>query len=515
MRLLRLSAHRQSVAPSTCGAGGQLDESRLTPGSLEPWEASRSVGWPGGVGHDDGQTRRRNQDLQESEAEQNSTVGFRFKPDDQPQRDPSGQPRSRTPAQTEAYLRALFEQAPDAILVSDAEGHCLDASAAALELFDSTLEELRALPHIALLTDDPEWARVEFARLQEVGGWQGEVKVRRRGGAVLPVDVRACRVALQARRPVYVLNCRQIAARHRSEQQSLLAMTVHELRNPLTVIRSYAQLLQSRPALTTRALENIIALTSRLERLVDDLLALVSAGAGSSRLRLMKTDLTEVAQTTVTQAQALSAPDRVRLEAPPEGLAGHWDRQRLEQALQNLLSNALKYAPEGEILVQIVDLGTQAQVSVTDRGPGIRPEALPRIFEPFSRAADVASGGVAGSGLGLAVARAAVEAHRGRLWVESKPGQGSTFSFTLPYDPRQEQPEASVHLTRRELEVARLVALGKSNRDIAQALVLTPGTAANHVRRILTKCGFSSRSEIAAWMVGRGLVPPDRRSQSD
>ena len=109
------------------------------------------------------------------------------------------------------------------------------------------------------------------------------------------------------------------------------------------------------------------------------------------------------------------------------------DPDRLTQVLRNLLDNAVKYSPQGGLTVVRGEVQAgEAVISVADQGIGIAPEHLNRLFEKYFRVKAGQSRGVAGSGLGLPIARAIVEAHGGRIWAESRVGQGSTFTFTLP-----------------------------------------------------------------------------------
>ena len=121
----------------------------------------------------------------------------------------------------------------------------------------------------------------------------------------------------------------------------------------------------------------------------------------------------------------------MRVETPETPICGEWDRDRLGQVLDNLLSNAVKYSrPGGEIVVRVEPNGSEAWVRVVDEGEGIPPETLPRLFERYYRADR--SDPKVGLGLGLYIARMLVEAHGGRIWAESTPGQGSTFTIALP-----------------------------------------------------------------------------------
>jgi signal transduction histidine kinase len=212
------------------------------------------------------------------------------------------------------------------------------------------------------------------------------------------------------------------------------AVVLHELRQPLTAVVGYARLMQRRGRYDAHALESIVEQTHRLRHLVDELLDVASLEAGQIALRPTAVDLVALASTQVTQAQGLTAHHTLRLETPGRPLVGCWDPHRLGQVLANLLANAIKYAPGGgEIRCRLEDAGGEARVAIVDQGLGIPATALPQLFEPFYRAESAVASGIPGFGLGLYLTRRLVEAHGGRIAVESAVGQGSTFTVTLPY----------------------------------------------------------------------------------
>jgi signal transduction histidine kinase len=220
-------------------------------------------------------------------------------------------------------------------------------------------------------------------------------------------------------------------------QREFITMVTHELRNPLASIKGYAELMQRRGAYSEAAVDTIVTQAKQLERLIEDLLDVSRLQVGQLKLQPGETDLVALARAAAAQAQTLTHVHTIRVVAPEPPLVGRWDATRLEQVLQNLLSNAVKYSPDGgEIVVRVEDLPRQARVSVTDQGIGIPPEALPRLFQRFFRTEEAQARGIEGLGLGLHISRALVEAHGGRLWAESLPGQGSTFVFTLPRQER-------------------------------------------------------------------------------
>lgn len=220
--------------------------------------------------------------------------------------------------------------------------------------------------------------------------------------------------------------------RRRSESVALLG---HELRNPLTAIMAYAQLIQRRGAYDAKAITTIIAQAQQMQRLLDDLIASESSGVGELRLRRNDVDLVGIARAALHQWEVLSPGHSWRLETPDGSLTGRWDQGRLAQVFANLLGNAVKYSPGGgEILLTVEDLGATARVSVEDRGVGIAPADLSHLFDRSYRGAATADR-VDGMGIGLYVAKVLVEAHGGSISVESLLGRGSVFSFTLPRSP--------------------------------------------------------------------------------
>jgi signal transduction histidine kinase len=273
-------------------------------------------------------------------------------------------------------------------------------------------------------------------RLVEDGSWEGELSHTRKDGGQLAV---ASRWALQRDErgaPAAVLEINSdIGARKALErmEREFIAMVSHELRNPLTSLKVFAEILRATETYNARAVEVILAQADRLDRLIGDLLDASRIEAGRLRLSRRETDLVALARAGVERARAGSRAHAIALEAPEGPVRGWWDRDRLEQVLENLLSNAIKYSPEGgEIRVHIERGPAEARVAVADRRLGIAAEALPRLFGRFYRAEAASNSPIKGLGLGLYISRSLIEAHGGAMGVESEPGRGSTFRFTLP-----------------------------------------------------------------------------------
>lgn len=224
-------------------------------------------------------------------------------------------------------------------------------------------------------------------------------------------------------------------------REEFLSIASHELKTPLTTVKSYAQMLSARlrkpnsdpkrvQHLTNRLEDQIL----RLETLVIDLLDASRIQQGRLEISPESVDLVPLTREVMSRFE--DAPERLPehslvLDAP-EPVVGNWDPARLDQVLTNLVSNALKYSPQGgEIRVRLRQHAHDAEIAVSDQGIGIPREEQTHLFEPFTRA--TRSGEVAsGQGLGLFITAQIVQAHEGTIEIESQPGSGSTFSIHLP-----------------------------------------------------------------------------------
>lgn len=221
--------------------------------------------------------------------------------------------------------------------------------------------------------------------------------------------------------------------RLRTEWNAIIA---HDLRNPLNIVVLHTHLLERHARgdhVMWDSVQEIRGAAARLNRMIHDLLDLSRLEARSLKLLRAPTQLGEVLRKAVGRA-ILTAPDRaielaLAADLPPV-LA---DADRIAQVMDNLLTNAIKYGGSGTpIAVTATRTGDGLEVAVTNQGVGIPPDAVPRLFQRFHRASDGQLAGVKGIGLGLYIARELIEAHGGRIGVESEPGGSTTFRFSLP-----------------------------------------------------------------------------------
>jgi len=218
----------------------------------------------------------------------------------------------------------------------------------------------------------------------------------------------------------------------------LLSVLAHEMRTPLTSIKGYTTALLMQdvsfdPRAQSEFLEIIDEECDTLESLVHDLLESSVIDAGLLKLEPQPTILPRLSREVIDEIAHRTDEHRFLLDFPKDFPILDADPDRVRQVLRNLLDNAVKYSPEGGLVITRGEVSEKdVTVSVADQGVGISPEHLNCLFDKFFRAESDPGHHVVGSGLGLPIARKIVEAHGGRIWAESKVGQGSTFYFTLP-----------------------------------------------------------------------------------
>jgi len=222
--------------------------------------------------------------------------------------------------------------------------------------------------------------------------------------------------------------------RSETARQTMTADIAHELRTPVTIIQGVLEALLDRVyEASDETIATLYEETLHLGRLIDDLRELAMAEAGELHLEREPVDVAGLARQVAEIAGSTSddTPE-IRVDTHDSVPSIPADPKRLRQVLANLLSNALRYTPpEGKICVTVRPIGKEVEIEVADTGPGIAEEDLPHLFERFYRG-DRARNRVGGSGLGLAIVRQWVEAHGGRIWVASRPGEGARFIVRLP-----------------------------------------------------------------------------------
>jgi signal transduction histidine kinase len=229
----------------------------------------------------------------------------------------------------------------------------------------------------------------------------------------------------------------ETASRHKSQ---FLANMSHELRTPLNAILGYTELiLDNIYGEVSEKVRDVLTCLEKSGRhllmLINDILDLSKIEAGQLTLSLSEYSMTDLVKTAITGVESLAAEKRLSLRAnvAPDLPWGHGDERRLNQVLLNLVGNAIKFTEAGEVMVAVEALDSAFLITVSDTGPGILLSDQAKIFDEFHQADSTSTRKKGGTGLGLSISKRIIEMHGGRLWVESSPGKGSTFSFTVPF----------------------------------------------------------------------------------
>lgn len=271
-----------------------------------------------------------------------------------------------------------------------------------------------------------------------------EGELRRRNGSVVSVGITYAPLLARNGRLINIISTVRDITRFREAdvlKDTFISVVSHELKTPVAIIKGYAETLRRpearrNPALVEEMLASITEESDRLARLVDDLLDASRLQAGGLPFRDVEdVDLRFIARRVIERYTPQSPHHRLVLDFIPadDFPTVRGDPQRLEQVLDNLVSNAIKYSPRGgEVEIKGESSTVEVVISVRDEGVGIPLEEQERIFTRFHRIENPETRAVSGTGLGLYLTRAIVQAHGGRCWVDSNPGQGATFYVALP-----------------------------------------------------------------------------------
>jgi PAS domain S-box-containing protein len=350
------------------------------------------------------------------------------------------------------------KQRLDAILESSGEGIAILGPDNRIQRFNRVMAELTGLPSEKVLgaahDDIFRFEAIQTGRTlaqAEAGGWplanqatfylQADLVRENRGP--LSVGTTYAPVIAQDRTLLNIVVGMRDLTRFREADElknTFISIISHELKTPVALIKGYAGTLRREDAHWDRTVvEDSLAVieeeADRLTALIDDLLDASRLQSGGLAPNLGEVDLPKLAGR-VAERLGRQFPDRaIRTDFPAEFPGISADEERIGQVISNLISNAVKYSPAGTP-VEIRGRSTADQVTVTvaDQGYGIDAEDAPHVFERFYRGSSAAKR-TKGAGLGLYLAKAVVEAHGGRIWIESQPGEGTRASFTLPRTP--------------------------------------------------------------------------------
>jgi PAS domain S-box-containing protein len=378
---------------------------------------------------------------------------------------------ARIEMQAERRFRELLDAAPDGIIEVDREGRILTLNAVMEKMFGYGREELLGQPVEVLV---PESIRMTHTG-HRAHYWNNPVTRpmgsglslygRRKDGSTFPVEISLSPVIsddgfcvtaiirditerkqseerLQALQKQYTseleLRNREIEQANRLKSEFLANMS-HELRTPLHTVIGFAELLaeETKGPLNPsqkRFINHIHKDAQHLLALINEILDISKIEAGKLQLNWEALDISAVLEDALSSIRPQGAAKSMEIETNiPVPVSVNGDRMRVKQILYNLLSNAVKFTREGgHVQVDVIRSDGFAQVSVSDTGIGIPAAEHDSIFDKFHQVGATSSGMREGTGLGLPITKRLVEEHGGRIWLQSEPGKGSRFTFTLP-----------------------------------------------------------------------------------
>lgn len=343
-------------------------------------------------------------------------------------------------------LAAVTEQSADPVIMTDLQGRVTAWSRGAETLFGWTAKEALGgkLNELIVPEDQAEASTKLTTEALDLGVARADDVVRTaKDGRRIPVAQTVTLVRDEDGNPFGMVRILRDITRIKEldrMKSEFVQLVTHELRTPMTSVRGFAEALleygdKINAEEARRYLEIILREAKRLSRLVTDFLDASRLEAGSSALEKKPVDVVELSKRVATTFEGHRAGVEFRVDAEsglPRLLA---DEDKLERVLINLCGNAVKYSPKGGVItIAARRLDGKLQLSVADQGPGMGEETQARLFQKFYRANDAVAAKTHGTGLGLYIAKAIVEAHGGRINVESRPGHGARMVIELPVD---------------------------------------------------------------------------------
>jgi len=349
--------------------------------------------------------------------------------------------------QEKQRMDALLDSAADGILIIS-PGHVITRTNPAFaRMLEEPLENITGKSHeeAISLTHHEGMLTLEQA---EAGGWPltpnatlyVEGDLERRSGVPLPVGITyAPLISPEGNLLNIIATVRDITRFREAEElkSTFISVISHELKTPVALIKGYVGTLRREDANWDRevvkdSLAVIEEESDRLTGLIENLLDASRLQAGGLSISQSDVAMNMLTRRIAERFQTQSSIHKIGVDFPDDFPIVMGDETRLEQVLANLVSNAIKYSPQGgEIQISGQVRPGQVIVCVSDQGPGVAPEDIPHIFDRFYRSS-IAKRTTKGAGLGLYLARAVVEAHGGRIWIDPRPGKGARICFSIP-----------------------------------------------------------------------------------
>lgn len=405
-------------------------------------------------------------------------------------------------------LNAILDNLADGLLVTDREGLITHFNPAFLAMYGLNASDLngqscRELP----VTGLAELVEQTQSHPKEVFTAEVELAKDRIGQAVATTIFKKGSAHQSSTCFGSALLIRDVTAEKEIDKMKtdFISTVSHELRTPLTSVLGFASIIKEKlendvfPILTTedrklqrtikRVNDNLNIIVSEAERLtslINDVLDIAKMEAGKVEWQMQPLDPVELIEWAANSTAALFEPNNLQLvnEIEPDLPQIMGDRNRLLQVLINLISNAVKFTEAGKITCQVKQESNGVCISIIDTGVGIAPEDQPKVFEKFRQVGDTLTDKPKGTGLGLPICKQIVEHHGGKIWVESEPGQGSTFSFIIPTCATDNRTTAKLNLDALVKQLKEHVITTTTKIDESRKTILVVDDDTN-IRKLL------------------------------
>lgn len=342
--------------------------------------------------------------------------------------------------ETQERMELILRSVADGLVYTDLQGKVVLMSNSAERLLGFRQQRASGRRLQALVAKTELGRHFQALQQEEVEAATREITLPARGGAgVRDIEVKSALVRSQAGTAVGIITLLRDVSQERQldrMKSEFVSTAAHELRTPLTVIMGFSEVLLDEPGLASHQQEYLTIINDKaevLQRLIDDLLDLGRVESGRIvHVEKSRCDLAEVIRQTIADFQLTHQQHRFVVELPQAPVELEADPLRLAQTLENLLGNATKFsAPGSQIRVGCWQRGPLVEVCISDQGVGMTPEQVGRIFEKFYRV-DSSVTSKQGLGLGMTIVKNIIDAHGGQIRVESRPGDGTEITFSLP-----------------------------------------------------------------------------------
>jgi PAS domain S-box-containing protein len=361
--------------------------------------------------------------------------------------------------ESESKFRSVVQSASDGIILADGDGNIIQWNRRAQEIFGYAEKEVLGKPLTMLMPESYREAhhhdveRIRGGAEPHIIGRTVEMHGLRKDGTVFPIGLSVSSwkndeatfysgiirdISEQKRAEAVLRNLTEASRRSDELKSALLASVSHDLRTPLTSIRTAIDNLLQGDLQWDHAQQQEFHLiiseeAARLTRLIGDLLDMARIEAGELRPSMQLGAVAEICGNVLERCERELRHHRVRVDCSEDLPLVKVDSPLIAEGLTHLVENAARYSPSGsEILVSARLARDELLISVKDHGPGIEADEFDRVFEKFYRSTRLKGDSTSGTGMGLAIARGIIEAHGGRIWVDSKVGHGAVFTFALP-----------------------------------------------------------------------------------